>query len=225
MAAWPCLACKKETIQTAAGPIETAVSRPKGKGPFPLLVIAPAKQYTMEGKIFEELAHGAAGLGYYVVRFNWGYIPKKSEPSADLSAEAKELDAVIEHFRKESKVDAGRVVLAAKSFGTKVAMLGPEQKARALLLLTPNCDAERTFRKTYQPVFASTKKAHVVISVNDPYCDINQIHEALKDLGSRVTVHTLFGDHNFVLKSAASDINEKAAIQSSLNWLRQVQDN
>lgn len=212
---------EKGAIKTSAGRIDYLVDVPKGRGPFPLLVVAPAMKYLMEQPLFDKLAKGAAKQGFLVVRFNWRYVAAGTQPSPDLSAEASDVEAVIDHFSTHKKADRNKVVIAAKSFGTRVLMKGPEKRGRALLLWTPNCDGGQTFRQLYAPLFDPDKPrtAHVAISAADPYCDVRQIYGALGELGSRVTIHTLSGGHNFESKDDPQGIVADAAIAGSLAWL------
>ena len=161
---------------------QVMINQPAGEGPFPLLVIAPAKAYTMTGKLFQELVEGASQLGYFVVRFNWSFVTEKQEPSADLSKEVQDLESVIRHFSGHEKVDSNRIILSAKSFGSKVAMKGAYRLVHGLLLLTPNCDSTNTFSDLYAPLFSLNKKVHIVISAQDPYCDVGQIYTSLSRL-------------------------------------------
>ena len=173
----------------------------------------------MTGEIFERLAEGAAELGYFVVRFDWSFITAKTKASEDLRAESRDLVWIMRHFSRHKNVDKKRVILAAKSFGSRVAMIGAHKQAKALLLITPNCGRRRSFEDIYKPVLKRKKKTHIVISVDDPYCDVRQIYGALGRFGRNLTIHTLAGDHNFKLKGNESRRNEDAAIQSTLDWL------
>lgn len=206
--------------RAAALPAEVSVATPEGAGPHPLLVIAPAKEYTMSGPIFTALEAGALKLGYKVVRFNWGFVTRKGQPSADLQVENQELEQVIAHFAAMPDVKRSRVMLAAKSFGSRVAMNGAHRKAHGLLLLTPNSNAQAPFEKTYAPLLGDERPLHIVISATDPYGDRNQLHAALPRLGGRTTLTMLpAGDHNFKLEGPSSALNEEVAMKSSLNWL------
>lgn len=99
-------------------------------------------------------------------------------------------------------------------------MMGGHKKAHSLLLLTPNCDKKDTFRANYKPIFGLKKSVHVVLSKDDPYCDVDQIYEGMRGLNKKfVTLHTLSGDHNFKLTNSISKLNVEAALESSLNWL------
>ncbi len=186
----------------------------------PLLVIAPAKKYTMTGEIFENIAERASKLGFHVVSFNWSFITNKKDASTDLKKESEDLINIISYYKKEPYIDSLNITLVAKSFGSRVAMLGGYKEAQSVLLLTPNCDKKNTFFKTYEPVLKTSKNIHILISKDDPYCDVNQIHYSMKELKKdNITIHTLYGDHNFKLQNKKSLLNEKAAIDSAINWL------
>ncbi len=188
----------------------------------PLLVIAPAKKYLMDGRLFERIANEAASLGYYVVRFNWSFTKQGVEPKLDLMAEANELSAVREHYTKEPFIDRKRIILAAKSFGSKVAMRGPYKGASAVLLMTPNCDAKETFSEIYGPLLNGPKILNITISTSDPNCDVNQIYKSANSFDkNRVTIHTLYGGHKFE-NSDGRDFNENTAVSSMVNWLHNL---
>jgi len=188
----------------------------------PLLVFAPAKKYLMDGRLFERIASEAASLGYYVVRFNWSFTKQGVEPKLDLMTEANELSAVIEHYSKEPFIDRKKVILVAKSFGSKVAMRGPYKAASAVLLITPNCDAKETFSEIYGPLLSGEKKLNITISTADPNCDVNQIYRSANSFDkNRVNIHTLYGGHNFE-NSDGRDFNENTAVSSMVNWLHNL---
>jgi predicted alpha/beta-hydrolase family hydrolase len=205
------------TAFRAAGlPADVLVTEPQGGGPHPVLVIAPAKEYKMDGPIFVALADGAARLGYRVVRFNWTFVTQKGQPSADLSAENADIDAVMAKFAQPGQP----LVLAAKSFGSRAAMRGAFKRASALLLMTPNSNSQATFEQTYTPLLGYPKPLHVVISADDPYGDLKQLYAAVPKLGPKVTLDVLpAGDHNFKVEGPNSARNEAAALDSSLNFL------
>lgn len=219
-AAWP---AKPKLTDLGHGHYEILTTKPKGKKPHPLLVIVPAKQDTMTGSLFEDLAHAAAAKGYFVVRFNWGFVTNADEPSKDLSTEANDLKTVTNYFAKQKDVDPEHMYFIAKSFGSKVMMKNAFKKAVGLVLLTPNCSKKESFTQTYGQLTKEKIPTHIVISKDDPHCDVNQIHKAMGGFKKKyVTLHTLFGDHNFVTtENEKKDLNRKLAIDSVINWLMQ----
>lgn len=211
----------REEISTEHGKVPALIDRPEGAGPFPLLIIAPAKGYLMKERLFEKLAIEAKEAGFLSVRFDWGFSQKGGDPSKDYKDEASEIESVTRHFLKRGDVNESKVILAAKSMGSKAAMKSSLAYYWALLLLTPNCDQANTFRKLYAPIFSARKPVQITISRTDPYCEIEQIYEAAKDLTQTLSIHTLEGDHNFVdEKSPNKFSNQDAAVESSVNWLK-----
>lgn len=218
------------TIDGPLGKIEVMESHPtgfqEGKGPFPLLVITPGKNYAVTGTIFEDLARGAVEGGYFVARFNWGYIAKNQNPSKDFKAEKDELEAVVQYYLKKPYVMQSKVVVASKSMGTQVMMTSESalKKAKGLLLITPNCDPKNPFEKTYKPLFNYIGKMLISISVNDPYCDIRELYDSLPKFGYNFHIQTVGGDHNFEFLSndALSKENRATAIRGMVNWLKLI---
>lgn len=196
------------------------VKKPEGKGPFPLLIIAPAKKYTMQGRLFNELAEGAVDMGYYTVRFNWQFVTRSLAESEGLSLEAQDIINVLKYFKADKRIDTSKVVLAAKSFGSRVAMTGPYKEFDSFLLITPNCSQSQTFQELYGALYSWRKPVHIVISNNDPYCNVHQIYQSMRYASLNMTIFTLFGDHNFVLQDKkANRLNEKVVLYSMINWL------
>jgi dienelactone hydrolase len=202
---------------------DTIVHRPAGQGPFPLLVIAPAKEYTMTGDLFRQLGERAAEAGYLTVRFNWRFVTARQAPSNDLSRESEDLVRVLRHFAARPDVDPSRIVLAAKSFGSRVAMREAADLVQAVLLLTPNCTVDQPFRSSYRPLLTRHRPVHIVISAQDPYAVIDQIQEAMPDLGPRAGLDLLTkGDHNFATTDTGSTANQARAIEYCMAWLKDL---
>jgi alpha/beta superfamily hydrolase len=190
---------------------------------MPLLVIAPAKKVTMYGELFEKMANSAASLGYFVVRFNWGFMTAEKEPSPNLSQEVEDLENIVTYYGTTQFVNASSIIVATKSFGTQVAAKSFFRKLKGLLLLTPNCSREEPFEKVYGPILSSQTPTHIVISALDDACDVKQIYKGFGRLNLNFTLHTTFGDHNFLVgKDDTDKWQEKAALASSLAWLAQM---
>ena len=192
---------------------------PPGEGPFPVLLIAPAKKYSMKEHLFQRLAEEALAQGYMVVRFDWDFFTQGEEPDADLESETVELDKMIE-FSRSHPQSSGKVFLAAKSFGSVVAAHRAWRSVEGVLLWTPNSNKELLFGDVYGPLLKSSTPTHIVISVDDPYGELSQLYDYLTNTSASVTVHTLFGDHNFQTDPPDDGLNEDAAFAGSVNWLR-----
>lgn len=195
------------------------VEMPPGEGPFPVLLIAPAKKYSMKEHLFQRLAEEALAQGYMVVRFDWDFFTQGEEPDADLESETVELDKMIEFSRSHPR-SSGKVFLAAKSFGSVVAARRAWRSVEGVLLWTPNSNKDLLFGDVYGPLLKSSTPTHIVISVTDPYGELSQLYDYLTNTSASVTVHTLFGDHNFQTDPPDDGLNEDAAFAGSVNWLR-----
>lgn len=217
-------AAKPKLTDLGRGHYEVLITKPKGTKPYPLLVIVPAKEYTMTGSLFEDLATAAAANGFYVVRFNWGFVTNADTPSKDLSTEVNDLKTVVNYFLQQKDIDPSRVYYLAKSFGTRVVMIDAfkNKKTKGLALLTPNCSAKQPFTKTYGKLAQTKIPLHIVISKEDPHCDVNQIHKALPGFSKKwTTFHSVFGDHGFkTTKNEKKDFNRQVALDGIINWLR-----
>jgi dienelactone hydrolase len=215
-----------QAVQIKGQTYDTIVHRPQGNGPFPLLLIAPAKEYTMTGDLFRLLGERAAEAGYLAVRFNWRFVSEKKGPSVDLRQESDDLVRVMAHFAARSDVDPSLTVLAAKSFGARAAMLAAVDQAQALILLTPNCSVDQPFRSLYRPLLKRHRPVHMVIAAGDPYAILSQIQDALPDLGPQADLDLLpHGDHNFATGNAGSTANQTRAIEGCIAWLKALQAN
>ena len=67
------------------------------------------------------------------------------------------------------------------------------------VLLTPNCSAEKPFAQTYDAVLHGSIDVSILISNDDPNCDIGQIYGTLQGLPKRPSFFATKGDHNFVV--------------------------
>lgn len=219
----PVYAAKPKLMDLRRGNYEIITHKAKGQKPYPLLVIVPSKKYGISGSLFEDLATAAAANGYFVVRFNWGFVTNRDKPSKDLSTEANDLKTVVNYFAGQKNVDSRRVLYVAKSFGAKVVMQKAYEKATGVVLLTPHCSAKELFSQTYGVIASKKVPTQIVISKDDPHCDVNHIYKSLGSLNKKyVTIHTLFGDHNFkTSKNEKKDLNRRLALDSVVNWLRQ----
>jgi len=98
---------------------------------------------------------------------------------------------------------------------------GPYRKASALLLWTPNCEAQR-FRVNYKNLFSYGSEIHIIISKTDPYCSINEVYDSLNRFKWLPTILTVNGDHNFDTGDEKSALNINTVISSSRNFLNLI---
>lgn len=189
------------SIQARA--VETLVSLPLGT-PKGLVVIAPAKKYLMQERLFTELAAGLTNQGYVTVRFNWS--PDTLQvPELEFQRASQDIVSVLLTAQKDFSFRAEQTILISKSFSTKVLdALIPLAKTQ--ILLTPNCSPEAPFQKTYGNILnQSDLSLRILISNEDPYCNIDEIRQTLKTLSKTHLLTATHGDHNFVEITPSSD--------------------
>lgn len=186
---------------------EVLVDQPSG-APKGLVIIAPAKKYLMRERLFSTLAEKLASEGYVTVRFNWS--PETLQvPELEIQRASEDIKRIVESAQRKFGFSADETTLISKSFSTKA--LGPSLwLAKAHILLTPNCSVEAPFQKTYGEILnQSSLSLSMIISNEDPYCDVNEIRQTLGALDKLALLSTTHGDHNFVLSEASGELNFK----------------
>lgn len=196
--------------------------RPATPGPWPLLLIAPAKEAGPDAPFLRRLATAGTAAGYLAVRFEWRFKAQRTSPSEDLSDEARQLGALAAEWEANPEVRPGHMVLAAKSFGSRVAVRSPAfQQAKAFMLLTPNADAEHSFPANYAPLRGWNRPVVTIIAADDPYGNLPQIRAGHRDLGLRGELHILpRGDHDFRTKRPGDLTIEEEALGIATRFLR-----
>ncbi len=176
---------------------QTLINRPVGN-PKGLVVIAPAKKYLMQERLFEGLAQSLSKQGLLVVRFNWDS-QTLSDPALELQRAAEDIKKVIIESQKYFKAGPQQTVIISKSFSTKA--LGPSLNlAKAHVLLTPNCSAEAPFLAMYGAIIQNRNfRTSIFISSEDPNCNVRQIHQSLVQSVNPPSLYLSHGDHNFVM--------------------------
>lgn len=194
------------SIQTAA--LEMLVNKPNGpiKG---LVVIAPAKKYLMQERLFTLLAETLASRGFLTVRFNWSSDTLQA-PEFELQRAAREIQSVTLNSQRTFGFRPEQTILISKSFSTKA--IDPSLSlAKIHILLTPNCSVEAPFQQTYRNILQQSNiRLKMVISVDDPYCNVNEIYQTLNAIGRTQLLATTKGDHNFVVLNSATGISSFA---------------
>lgn len=162
-----------------------------------LVIIAPAKKYLMEERLFSELSRQLSHRGFIVVRFNWSE-DTLLDPNLELQRAARDIYKVVSESQRYFRIDSSSTVLISKSFSTKSLGLSLNL-AMNHILLTPNCSKESTFASTYGSILKRPDlKMSIVISNEDPNCYVKQIYSALGQLANPISLFTTHGDHNFV---------------------------
>ena len=185
-----------------------------------LVVIAPAKKYTMNKPLFVDLSQRLVSQGYIVTRFNWSFVKTNSDPSSDLVKEGKELYNIISSIQKKYSVTKSNTYLVAKSFGSRVLMKSKIDGFDHVSLMTPNCDKKNSFHDTYAPMFKKKIRININISIDDPYCDVEQIYDFVSSRSPKVTLFTTYGDHNFKTNKFSKE-NQELVLLQIVNWIKQ----
>lgn len=184
----------------------------------PILFIIPAKKYQSSGEIFERVASASALRGVFVVRFDWSFSFEGLSPGKEKELVSKDIEAVFKHFSKVSYpyLDQSKVLILAKSFGaTMFTELFSMKSISSILLLTPNCDLQNTYEKRFGSLYKKYIPVDMIISNEDPYCDVAQIKDFQKNNSNNQFVY-LSGDHNFDGPKRSVD----SAVRSIMSWLK-----
>ena len=203
------------TSNSAFANPQTIVNQPQGvsKG---LIVIAPAKKYLMQERLFEGIAQNLAKQGFVVVRFNWDN-QTLTDPALEFKRASNDFYTVVSEAQKYFKAGRQNTVIISKSFSTKALGL-VENLAKAQVLLTPNCSPEVPFLGTYGSILQRKDiKTSIFISSEDPYCDVKQIHQSLIQVQNSPTLYLSHGDHNFVIPNPPTNLS----IHDSGNFIYQ----
>lgn len=185
-----------------------------------LLVIAPAKKYSMEKPLFEKITKLALESGYIVARFNWLFYTENRVPSAELLDEALEFETILRNIQNKLHISKYHTTVLAKSFGSQVIAKSNYKAYQNLALVTPNCDEKKTFSKTYKNLLVSIPNIQISISKDDPYCNIKQIYNAAQYFNKNTTILTTYGDHNF--ETSKNPRNQNEIVRQIINWMNNL---
>lgn len=183
--------------------METLVNRPTGAARG-LVVIAPAKKYLMKERLFSELANKLTAEGYITIRFNWSP-DTLQDPELELQRASRDINYIVQAAQRHFGFRAENTILISKSFSTK-ALDASTSLANTHILLTPNCSAEAPFRQVYWNILnRADLSLRVLISNEDPYCNVDEIRQTLRILSKASLLGTTHGDHNFVVMTPSNE--------------------
>jgi predicted alpha/beta-hydrolase family hydrolase len=204
-----CLAEEMSVLSPHGGRLSVIADFPKGKGPFPALVLAPGQDYHMNLPAIEETARSLAAQGVAVFRFNWAYFTAqpKGHPSKDLSKELQDLRAVLAAARRHPKVASKNVSVGGKSLGSVVAWraFASDASLRSGLFLTPLCGGvskgeavHRSEAHKNYPGFESERRATLFIAGSrDPLCAAPALYQFAANSPGVGRVAIVEGDHGY----------------------------
>ena len=232
-------------VHTARGAdVSVALDLPDNlSGKAATVVIAPGQGYHMDLPIVRQLAEKLAGEGKIAVRFNWNYFtadPKNGQPSADLSKEVQDMQAVVDFALADVRVDGGQLVLAGKSLGSMVSyqVFAKNPAAKALVLITPVCTSSYddndqplpapvpSGAQNYPEFSAQTRPVFMVLGNADPLCSLPMLYDFLKDTKGNVAMATVGGDHSWNVSKGTDDESARRnagnitqGVQLAAHWI------
>lgn len=208
-ALWIGSACADEhLLRQAHGDVPVLIDWPAGPGPHPAVVLAPGQGYHMRLPLLEQTSQALVRQGVAVFRFDWAYMGPavKGRPSADLSHELSDLQAVVTLARKSQDVDAARVAVGGKSLGSVVAWRAflADPALRAAIMITPICSrvppghtAPRSEADENYPGFAAQGRPILWLAGDqDPLCAPTPLMHFVATGAGRARLAIVGGDHS-----------------------------
>jgi predicted alpha/beta-hydrolase family hydrolase len=190
--------------------VEMLASFPAGAGPFPTLVLAPGQGYHMRMPAMEQTTAQMLAQGIAVYRFNWRYFTKDAKtgkPSAGLSNELEDLQAVLQAARAEPRVAKGQLSVGGKSLGSAVAWkaLALDKTLRAGVFLTPVCSRVMEGQtqvndftdENYPGIATESRPLLFVVGDRDPLCAPSVLYSFAAKAAGKTRVAIVGGDHGF----------------------------
>lgn len=194
---------------------------PAGSGPFPCLVLAPGLRYGMQRELFLTISTELTRAGIAVARFDWVFFqknPKEGQPSADLSAESRQLREVVRQLRLDDNIHFQQIALAGKSFGSVVAwrVLCEDAKFKAGIFLTPLFDEKKDGPEAsyvaarYYPYASSLRLPLMMLTGDqDAHCSTRSLYRFAFENTSAIRIAVVSGDHGFS-QTADAKISENS---------------
>ena len=214
--------------------IQADLLLPAGEGKAPALLIVPGEGYHRNLAITAGLAESATASGWVTLRMDWRYYtasPNNGTPSRDYNAEQAEMEAAVAFLKRHPRVDATRISVAGKSFGSIVAgrVFVNDPALRALVLLTPVCRGASDAPKNYQGLIADKRPVIVVVGNADSTCPLPNLYYWAKDGGDRIATLAFPGDHGLLVGPGANPAlaprnqrNVDFAVNSAMQWLNEL---
>jgi uncharacterized protein len=183
-----------------------------GGGERGSVIISHGAGRGLDAPILVKTAEQLAGLGFKVLRFNFGYMGLRPAPSAGGKKEQPELVSAIEYMRKY-----GNPILVGKSFGARVGsfVASDRDDIRALVFYgLPICGIGKNPKPRDWSHLGKIKAPILFITgASDKLCPLTQLAEEQKHITAAYASQVVPGDHSFKPKS------EDAAIALCVNWI------
>lgn len=183
-----------------------------GDGDRGPVVIAHGAGAGMTSALLKKTALKLAESGFIVLRFNFGYVSRKSAPSLGGKKEQPDLSAAID-FMKEH----GKPILVGRSFGARVcanvSLERDDVKAMAFYGM-PLQGASKTAKpRDWSHLKKITVPMLFITGDKDQLCPLDQLENVLSDVTAPVGSIIVPGDHGFKPKS------EDLAVEKCCTWI------
>lgn len=192
------------------GPNLSGIVNGDGKrGP---IIIAHGAGQGMTSALLKKTAQKLAEAGFLVLRFNFGYINRKSAPSLGGKKEQPDLVAAIEYMKPH-----GNPILIGRSFGARVCANVSLERDDIRALAFYGMPLQGSSKTAKPRDWSHLKRIKVpmlfVTGDKDQLCPLEQLDDVLKDVLVTVTTEVVPGDHGFKPKS------EDLAVTICTKWV------
>ena len=209
--------------------VDALVDVPAAKvaGDRAFILMAHGAGNDMHEDLLAHLAHGLAGLGYGILRFNFPYRSEgRQRPDSQRVLERTWL-AVAAWARNQGGIGTGRLLAGGKSMGARVAsQLGAAGQLVVKGFLFwgyPLHAPGKTHKLRDKHLDAITAPMLFVAGTRDPFCHLDFMRPVIKRLGERASLEIITdGDHSFKVprSSGKSQVKVYADIlERSRRWL------
>ena len=183
-----------------------------GDGDRGPVVIAHGAGAGMTAALLKKTAVKLAELGFIVLRFNFGYVSRKSAPSLGGKKEEPDLSAAIDYMKEH-----GNPILVGRSFGARVCAnvsLERDDVKAMVFYGMPLQGASKTAKPRDWSHLPKIKVPMLFITGDkDQLCPLDQLEEIVEGLTAAVTSIVVPGDHGFKPKS------EDLAVEKCCSWI------
>lgn len=169
----------------------------------------------MDSPLLVKTGEGLAKLGFRVLRFNFGYLNRKSAPSKDGVKERPELEQAIEYLKNETDSNP---LLVGKSFGARVNSYVSATRSDIRALVFYGMPIQGLGKNPKPRDFSHLSRIAVpmlfITGHKDRLCPLELLEEAQENAkSSLVTSVVVPGDHSYKPKS------EDLAVEECLAWV------
>ena len=181
--------------------LHAIVNVPDAPGNYAVVVIAPGGEYHMGLPIIQSLANELAEQGIASIRFNWRSQSRGEKVDmTNMAPQKQDMADAIKLALAHAHIDADRVILAGKSFGSIVALDAFKATPDALgaILLTPVCEPPMDLDTLYPDVQTTDRPVAVILGDNDWLCPVPSYYGQTTTANANLKTMMVSGDHGFV---------------------------